>query len=244
MNEPAILLDAEAGGALAADAETLAVLHDREVTPELLRELRQIRFPANLALLPQSDGTREAHAGMARALAALPAAPGQDVLDELAADFASIYLTGGHGASPCESFWLDEEHLTCQAPMFELRALYAGDGIAVPDWRKRADDHLVFQLRFLALRLTGANGDAGWRNIASFLDRHLLRWLPAFARAVHTRCRTDFYAALAVLTAMWCEDVRECIAAHLGEPRPAPENAGFRQCQPTAGDPSPIRLHP
>ena len=40
-------------------------------------------------------------------------------LDELAADFAAIYLNNAYGASPYESVWLHDEHLACQQPMFD-----------------------------------------------------------------------------------------------------------------------------
>ena len=42
--------------------------------------------------------------------------------DELAADFAAIYLTHGLSASPYESVWLDEEGLAMQGPMFQTLA--------------------------------------------------------------------------------------------------------------------------
>jgi hypothetical protein len=85
---------------------------------------------------------------MRTALASLPDSPDAALLDELAADFAAIYLTGAFGASPSESYWLSDDHLVCQDAMFDLRKLYAENGLAVPDWRKRPDDHLVFQLQF------------------------------------------------------------------------------------------------
>ncbi|MGZ8219633.1 molecular chaperone TorD family protein [Methylomagnum sp.] len=80
-------------------------------------------------------------------VAALQAAPDTAFLDDLAADFAAIYLTGAFGASPYESYWLSDDHLICQDAMFDMRTLYAGAGLKVPDWRMRPDDHLVFQLQ-------------------------------------------------------------------------------------------------
>lgn len=40
-------LNAEVATALAEDAATLALLHDRELSPALMAELKRIRFPAN-----------------------------------------------------------------------------------------------------------------------------------------------------------------------------------------------------
>jgi hypothetical protein len=91
--------------------------------------------------------------------AALPAIPIR-VPDDLAADLRRDLPHRAYGASPSESYWLDDDHLACQAPMFELRERYAGRGLGVPDWRKRPDDHLVFQLQFLA-PACGGQANAG-----------------------------------------------------------------------------------
>lgn len=211
------------GEALAEDVLTLALLHDVETSAQVLHELKALGFPDNLALVPDWAEARHAHELMSSALAALPDDIGTELLDELAADFAAIYLTGAHGASPCESYWLSDDHLVCQEAMFELRKLYAASGLKAPDWRKRADDHLVFQLQYLGQRLQVAAAADDWRAIAGFLDHHLLRWLPDFARRVATRADTAFHAALALLSLSWCDGLRDLIAGELGEPRPTAE---------------------
>ena len=71
-------------------------------------------------------------------------------LDILAAEYADIYLNNSLQAFPCESVWLDQEGLTMQEPMFQVREWYGRFGLQVEDWRKRTDDHLVNQLRFAA----------------------------------------------------------------------------------------------
>ena len=212
-------LDAEVAAALAEDAATLALLHDAELTPSVLAELKQVGFPGNLGLSPVGETSLGRFEMMRVAVSSLPAAADAALLDELAADFAGIYLTGAYGASPSESYWLSDDHLVCQDAMFDLRAIYAEQGLAVPDWRKRPDDHLVFQLQFLSRRLVAASGADDWRALAGFLDYHLLRWLPDFAGRVADRCNMMFYAALALLTDAWLQQVRDLLADHLGEPR-------------------------
>ena len=51
-------LSAELGAALAEDFASLALLHDRELTPALLLALRQAGFPGSLAMLPRDDAAR------------------------------------------------------------------------------------------------------------------------------------------------------------------------------------------
>lgn len=218
-----MMLTRETAAALADDAATLALLQDRELTPQVLSELRLLDFPGNLGLLPLGEAATTAYGVMSHVLAALPAQPDARLMDDLAADYAAIYLTGAFGASPCESFWLSDDHLVCQQAMFDMRELYAAAGLAVPDWRKRPDDHLVFQLQFLASRLGEVQTDGDWRALAGFLDFHLLRWLPDFAGRVATCCDTPFYAALALLSDAWCQQLRDFVANHLGEARPRRE---------------------
>jgi putative dimethyl sulfoxide reductase chaperone len=232
-------LNAEVAAALAEDIATLALLHDSEMTPSVLAELKDVGFPANLGLVPDGAASQGSFEMMRTAVASLPDIPGAALLDELAADFAAIYLTGAFGASPCESYWLSDDHLVCQDAMFDLRKLYAEQDLAVPDWRKRPDDHLVFQLQFLARRLDAAATADDWRSLAGFLDYHLLRWLPDFAGRVADRCDMMFYAALALLTDAWLQQVRDLIAGHLGEPRPSREEieaslGSQREAEPVA----------
>jgi TorA maturation chaperone TorD len=227
------MMDADTALALNEDAATLALLHDRELSPEVIASLKAINFPGNLGMVPLGEKSRQVFEVMQGAVAILPDFPEPAFMDNLAADYAAIYLTGALEASPFESFWVSDEHLLCQEAMFEMRELYAEEGLQVPDWRQRQDDHLVFQLQFLDRHLeriaVGSTAKPGstdpdqWRALAVLLDHHLLRWLPEFARKVSQRCDTAFYAALALLTDVWCQELRYMIALHLAEPRPSAE---------------------
>lgn len=215
-----MMLNHDIGLVLAEDAATLAVLQDRELSPAALAELKALDFPANLGMLPGDDASRMLFWAMRETVAMLPTSFDACLMNELAVDFAAIYLTGAHGASPYESYWLSDDHLLCQDAMFDIRALYAKSGLVVPDWRMRPDDHLVFQLQFIAHLLNKAGNEDDWRWLADFLDYHLLRWLPSFAGRAADRCYTPFYATLALLTDAWCQQLRNLIEQHLGEARP------------------------
>jgi len=227
------LLSQEQAEALAEDAETLALLQERELSAEMLGELRSNGFPDSLAL--QGDGERvQAYRLMAAAIADFPPSFTPEWLDELAADFAAIYLNGSYGAAPSESVWLSDDHLICQDAMFELRQIYASKGVAAPDWRLRPDDHLVFQLQFIAHCLRRARSNDDWRSLADFLDEHLLRWLPEFAGRVANRCETALYAALALLCASWVDQLREILALLSGVDRPGREKIEARLLKKTS----------
>lgn len=211
------------------DLRLLADLHATEVTAEKLEELRAVAFLGAEAL-PQP----------------LPAT----LLDELACDFADIYLHGKFHSSPQESVWLDDEELICQQPMFEVRDWYARHELAVPDWRKRADDHLVNELLFIAHLLDKAAEQAEplvlLAETARFMDEHLLRWLLPFAQRVAQRCHTEFYAKLALETAAYAEHIRDSLAEILGVPRPTHEEIETRMKaqQRAATQPQTMQYYP
>ena len=208
----------ELRAALIDDLDQLIRLHDRELDGETLRALQAVAFPAGLALAADGECGELAYANLAAALADLPAEPSQQLLDELAADYAAIYLNNSLGASPYESVWLDDEHLACQRPMFELRETYAAAGFGAADWRQRFDDHLVLQLHYLRHVLGAAAVDG--EKLANFIDEHLGYWFPDFAGRVALACATPFYAALAELTHVWLIRLRGALEEIYGYPVP------------------------
>lgn len=216
------------GDILAEDAESLAALHDKELTAALIAALQEANFPVCLGLMPVTAAAVEAWRAMAEGVASLPAHPDTGALDALAAEYAAIYLTGAYGASPHESVWTDDDHLTCQTPMFQWRDIHAESGLATPDWRQRPDDHLVLQLLYLAHAARRAATADAWQRLAKILDEHTLRWLPDFAARVAARSESPFYAGLAVLTAAWVDSARDLIARQLNEPRPSREDVEAR----------------
>ena len=219
--------------AAAQDLTYLAALHNAELDDELLGRLRDAGFPDALGLNLAGDTGRAARDLLARSLAGLAPPMGLEARDELAADYAAIYLTYALHASPCESVWLDQENLAMQAPMFQVRDFYRHHRLAAADWRTRPDDHLVLELHFLACLLRDDHPLA-LPEAARFLDEHLLRWLPRFAERVAARCATPFYAGAARLTAAYCDELRDLLAELLGDPRPSPEAVEARM-QPRPG---------
>jgi TorA maturation chaperone TorD len=212
--------------ALADDLDQLIRLHDRELEAETLAALRKAGFPDGLALLPDDAAGLAARAQMAEALAGIPDPLPAAMLDELAADYAAIYLNNAFGASPYESVWLDDDHLACQQPMFELRDIYAAAGLQVADWRTRYDDHCVLQFHYLRHCL--ATGVVSGEELAGFIDEHIGYWFPEFAQRVAGHCGTPFYAALAGVTHVWLRALRELLEAMYECPVPAHEEVKAR----------------
>jgi len=229
--------------AAAQDLVDLAALHDRELDAAALGELRVAGASALLRLRFVNAPGRDALLLLDKALAGLPAVVDGAVTDVLAADYADIYLTYGLRAAPNESVWLDEDNLAMQAPMFEVRELYRRHGLQVPDWRRRADDHLVHELQFLAHLMEPAAGDT-LDEAAAFLDEHLLLWAPDFAARVAQRCATPLYAGLATVTAAYLDELRELLERILGRPRVPRAEVEERRRQAKEPDPAPAAFVP
>ena len=207
--------------ALAAeDLRALAWLHTQERPPEVLAALYASGFPATLTLVGADAAEAQAMDAALRALASsrceedAPGALPASSADELAADYAAIYLTHHIQASPYESVWLDEDHLLLQGPTFAVREAYREHGLGAPDWRMLPDDHLTHQLSFVAALLDkGALDEA-----RDFMAQHLMRWLPRFAERVAQRAGTPIYAALATLTLQVCRGVEQALPAAAPQP--------------------------
>lgn len=230
--------------AMADDLNMLASLHNVEPDSELLETLRSQKFPSGLGLKLESDQGGQACKIMAAALEALPGPVGEEAINELAADYASIYLNHGIQASPEESVWIDEENLTYQDTMFQVRDWYARYGLSAPNWRTRPDDHLVLELQFIAHLISSAVTQEGLGKAARFMDEHLLRWLMPFAGRVVARCETPYFAAAAMLTSVYCEELRDLLAEILDEPRPSQEEIDQRMKPKHKPEPVPVRFMP
>lgn len=188
------------------DLRLLAWLNVEECAPDVLLAMAAAGFPEGLAL-----GAGVQTTAMREALSALTL----EQRDDLAADFAAIYLTHAYRISPCESVWRDEDHLAWQGPTFAVRAWFQRYGLAVKDWRALPDDHLAHQLAFIAFLLEQGEIEAA----ARFMDAHLLTFLPQFCEGVVQRAATPFYRSLAGLTLASLTALRQ----QLPDVAPAPE---------------------
>lgn len=207
---------AAAAAAIADDLALLARLHDREIDADAYESLRAAPPAEWFALKLAGHGFDEATGLFALAFERAPSPVSTDVLDELAAEYAAIYLMHGYQAAPAESVWVDDDGLERQDPMFKVRDWYARFGYKAPDWRKRSDDHIAHELAFLALLAPGLGERETAEPVAAFLREHPLVWAPQFAARVATRCSSPFYAAVALITIAYLEALSETLVRLYG----------------------------
>jgi len=203
--------------AFVQDLRFLAFLHGQELTGEVRRELAAHPFGSWLALNLRGRNTGDALKLLEEGLLRDEAMSEELQDNELAADYAAIYLTHQYRAAPTESVWLDEDGLERQAPMFAVRRWYERYGVQAENWRKLPDDHLALQIQFLAHLLDPErNFDNALVEAGTFLDRHLLLWIDRFAAQVVARCATPFYAGLALLSVIYLNEMRAIITGITG----------------------------
>ncbi|MEW8253502.1 MAG: molecular chaperone TorD family protein [Candidatus Thiodiazotropha taylori] len=214
--------------AIADDVLMLTRLHAREPDTALLELLVEYEFPNTMALNLVSDEGKQASQFMRHVVETMPSQFDDEYLDTLAADFADIYLNHSLQASPLESVWIDEEKLTCQESMFQVRAWYESYGLQAENWRVRPDDDLVLQLQFIAHLFSISDSIEELEDVARFMDEHLLRWLGQFSSRVAHRSATPYYSGIALLTGAYCEELRDLIATLTNLPRPSAEEIDER----------------
>jgi TorA maturation chaperone TorD len=197
---------------VAEDLQILAVLQKHEITQTLLKELKQVNFPDNFGLRLQTSEGEEACELIRKVMINLPETIDLVLLDDLAADFAAIYLNNSFHASPYESVWLSEDHLIHEESMFEVRKWYEKYNLVAENWRTMADDHIALQLQFLAHLFSLNNKQETLEEAARFLDEHLLQWVEQFTHRVAARCQTPFYAGLNLFVAQYLKELREILA--------------------------------
>ncbi len=198
-------------------------LHDREVDADFLHGLRENDAAGFFAEILPDDAAKADVAAFGTAITALPDPVDAGTLDQLAAEYADVYLTHSYRIAPTGSVWLTEEKLERQEPMFAVREWYDHYGVTVPNWRLRSDDHIVHELQFIE-HLLGLKSETAARDAARFMDRHVLVWVPQFCTLMAQRCQQPLLIAGARLTVQYLEALRDLLQDLTGEARWIPSD--------------------
>lgn len=125
----------------------------------------------------------------------------QEILDDLAVDYARIFLSAGvaqgKAAFPYASVYTSRQHLMMQESQGDVAALYAKKGLEVRKNMYRVpEDHLGLLLEYMAVL---CREDAK-KEQQDFLKNYLLNWVFAFTADMAKYAATDFYRGLGKLT--------------------------------------------
>lgn len=223
--------------AVAGDLLLLADLHDREPTAEVVAAVQAGPVQEHLGMLFKSEPSLAALEAFWLAADALPKPVTAEVLDQLAAGFADVYLRYTYRAAPTESVWLTDDGLERQEPMLQVRAFYRRHNVRVTDWANRPDDHLVLQLRFIAHLMRSGDAGPDFKAAAQFMDEHILRWIRSHSIQLVQARAPDWYAALSLLTTSYLEELRDHLENITGMVRAIPvATAGKTKQAPDNGE--------
>jgi len=141
-------------------------------------------------------------------------------LEALKQDFTRLFLGLDKTlAPPYESVFLSDDHLMFEKQTLEVRSAYERYGLQVPMKNQIPDDHISFELQFMATlcdQLVNAWRIGEPRAIdmlfadgLAFLDEHLLLWLGRFSDRVQQFSQTEFYCGMALVAKASVGDLRD-----------------------------------
>lgn len=173
----------------------LSNLYLFEVDEELLGALQNMKFPAECPDEDMQEGCQTITAYLKENQ------DNKDVLDDLAVDYARIFLSAGvaqgKAAFPYESIYTSKQHLMQQESSSTVAALYLEKGLEPrKDMYRVPEDHLGLLLEYMA-ELCAADNDDEQKE---FLRNHLMNWVPAFVQDMVKYASTGFYQGLAKMT--------------------------------------------
>lgn len=130
---------------------------------------------------------------------------------ELAAEYNSLLLNmSAEPVSPFESVHTSDEGLMMQEARDEVLALYRAENLSLTEGLNIPEDHISIELDFMvhlcektlsALKENNTTlAQSYLEKQKSFLENHLLNWVPSFCAALLKRSKTDFYQGVATMT--------------------------------------------
>lgn len=153
---------------------------------------------------------------------------------ELACEYARIFLGAGRYtevrdiAAPYESVFTSEEQLVMQESRDDVYRRFLEDGFKVDPSLREPEDHLTFELEYLASMSTQAsellrsNDEEGLaRNVArqkTFINEHLLNWLPDLQKAAQTYAKLTFYVGMILVTRGFLEETESLLGDIINDP--------------------------
>ncbi len=149
---------------------------------------------------------------------------------QIAVDYAHTFLGAGNYdklmAPPYESVYTSEEHLLMQDARDGALSFYRSEGLDLPEENTTPEDHIGFEMQFMATLVERAGEALGAADLGEFARlvrvqrefyaQHLANWLPTFIADIERHCKTDYYRGMAQLTRAFLAEEAEQLRA-LGE---------------------------
>ena len=200
-------LDQEIIDYLRDSAETYRFLSQmvfKELNAEAIAAVAEIEFPAETGNAHLDEGYR-----LVRRYFRFSA---EDRRTQLACEYARVFLAAGvygkgeRTAVPYESVFTSPERIMVQASRDDVVRVFLRDGFQVNPDLHEPEDHLAFELEYLAHMSERAAALAEANDVAAllqnldrqcaFVDAHVLNWLPQLAATARQFAKLAFYPGM------------------------------------------------
>lgn len=182
----------------------LARFYRIEADADMLSQLAGMEFP--------QDCPPEMGAGYQQLETAVK--DGNLSLEDLAVDYARIFLGAGivdfDAAYPYESVYTSPKKLIMQEARDEVVAFYQKCGVARDKELNEPEDHMAFELEFMAylcreaIQACQEKNEEQLAKVLSwqqeFLTSHIMKWADDFCEDIFKYAATDFYKGAAKIT--------------------------------------------
>lgn len=185
----------------------LSRLYRVEVDEPLLTQMKVMSFPVECCETELSEGYQVLREYLDKC--------GSDPLNDLAADYARIFLGAGvaegSAAFPYESVYTSKERIIMQDARDQVMAIYAAKGLKKNDKSPEFyEDHICLELEFMAFLCRETQSVLDTQNESEvlsclkdqmdFLSKHLLNWARRFSADIEKYADTKFYKGIGKIT--------------------------------------------
>ncbi|MEZ8103831.1 molecular chaperone TorD [Vibrio sp. 03-59-1] len=137
----------------------------------------------------------------------------EDAQLELSADYCDLFLKSDKNAAlPYASMYIGKQGLLNDVPAQEMAALMSKHGIAVSESLNEPADHIAIELDFLGNLIIRSNEleqekhlDDALIEQESFIQTHILSWIPQFSAKCDQYDEFGFYASVAQVLVAFCQ---------------------------------------
>lgn len=185
----------------------LAAVYRQEMTADLLQQVKDPRFLGVLSDLG-AEGIDD-----------LLQKPEDELLEDLAVEYARLFLGPGKHISPHESVHFQRDDgqwgKLWGASTVEVKKFIESTGLNYTEEYKGLPDHISVEFEFMqqltlheekVWKEADADKAAGYRRAEKkFVEEHLMRWIPGFCEKVIQEAELPFYRAMAALTRSFIE---------------------------------------
>ena len=182
-----------------------------EVDEEQMEALKNISFPCITGDEDSDMDLREGSGLLKKYITDMSA----DDLDDLAADYAKVFLAAGDAAGraafPYESVYVDRKHQVGGSAAMKMKALFLERGFEPdPGVYRTMDDNIGLILEYMSIicdEITQAADRDDADRVRSllkeqkvFMKRHILNWIYSFTSDIFKFSERDFYKGIARIT--------------------------------------------